>query len=446
MDPESGKILLQLLLLVFLTLVNAFFAGAEMAIVSVNKNKIRTKASQGDSRAVLLTRLFEDSTKFLSTIQVAITFAGFFNSASAATGISQVLSGYMSMWGIPYSSTIAVVIVTILLAYFTLVFGELVPKRIALHHAERYSLLTVKPIYYISKIMSPFIALLSISTNAVLRVFGIKSSEFEESVSEEEVIAMLDSGSEMGVFDEDDAQMISSIFTFNDKTVRDIMTPSVDVYMIDINDPIDSYLDELLHTYHSRIPVYDEDQDDIIGVLNMKDFMIAAKESSFNTVDIRSIIKEPYFVPDSKNTKDLFTQLQKNHQHLAILIDEYGSFSGIATMEDLVEEIVGDLNDEHDPTNQKIRLNNDGSYLIDGRLSLVEINEELDFNLTSSNSDTLSGLLIEKLGYIPKSGAHPVVELGQYVFTVLEVNDKRIDKIKLKIKEPEEVSDFKEEK
>lgn len=437
MDPDSGNILLQLLLLVFLTLVNAFFAGAEMAIVSVNKNKIRSIAAKGDSRALLLVDLFEDSTKFLSTIQVAITFAGFFSSASAATGISQVLAGVMNKFGIPYSSTIAVVVVTIILSYFTLVFGELVPKRLALHHAEQFSLLTVKPIHFISKIMSPFIALLSVSTNAVLRLFGIKSSEFEENVSEEEVKALLDSGSELGVFNEQETQMIHSIFNFDDKTARDIMTPSVDVYAIDVNEPIKNYVDELLHTYHSRVPVYDEDIDRIIGVLNMKDFTIAAKETGFEKVNIRQIMQKPYFVPDSKNTKELFTQLQKNNVQMAILIDEYGAFCGIVTMEDLVEEIVGDLNDEYDLHDQSIYTNEDGSYLLDGRLSLVEINEELDLSLSSANSDTLSGLMIEYLGYIPENGVKPVVEIGDYHFTVLDVKDMRIDKIKLSIQKSE---------
>lgn len=432
MDPESVNVLLQLLFLVFLTLVNAFFAGAEMAIVSVNKNKIRRKAAKGDSSAILLTKLFEDSTKFLSTIQVAITFAGFFSSASAATGISQILAKVMMKANIPYSSTLAVIIVTIILSYFTLVFGELVPKRVALHYAESFSLLTVKPIYFISKVMSPFIRLLSLSTNGVLRVLGIRSSEFEESVSEEEVIAMLDNGSEKGVFNEQDAQMINSIFSFDDKIARDIMTPSVDVYAIDINEPITNYLDELLNTYHSRVPVYDEDIDDIIGVLNMKDFMVEAHLHSFETVDIRKIMKEPYFIPDSKNTKDLFTQLQSSKQHMAILIDEYGAFSGIVTLIDLVEEIVGNLDDEHHHEDEPILYNEDGSYVLDGRLSLVEVNEDLDLNLISINSDTLSGLLIEKLGYIPKKDTHPMIVIDDLEFTVLEMDDLRIEKIKLK--------------
>lgn len=438
MDPDSGNILVQLLIIVLLTLVNAFFAGAEMAIVSVNKNKIRVKASENNKSAKLLMGLFDNSTKFLSTIQVAITFAGFFSSASAATGISQVFAGYMVQWGLPYSPTLSVVVVTIILSYFTLVFGELVPKRLALHHAEKFSLLTVKPIYYISKVMSPFISLLSISTNTVLRLFGIKSSELEEVVSEEEVMAMLDNGSEMGVFNEQATQMINSIFLFDDKTARDIMTPSVDVYAININEPIKNYLDELLMTYHSRIPVFDEDTDDIIGVLNMKDFMVAARNPSFEEVDIRQIMKVPYFVPDSKNTKELFTQLQTDKQHMAILIDEYGAFSGVVTIHDLVEEIMGDINDEYDEEGKSIDLLEDGSYLLNGRLSLLEMNEELDLKLFSVNSDTLSGLLIEKLGYIPDDHQPVEVVIEDLKFIILEVEDLRINKVKLIKMEDEE--------
>ena len=245
-DPGGNAIAMQLLLLVLLTLVNAFFAGAEMAIVSVNKNKIKMLAEKGNKKARLIEGLFDDSTKFLSTIQVAITFAGFFSSASAATGISQVLGGWMAQYGIPYSSTIAVVLVTIILSYCTLVFGELVPKRIALQKAEQFSLMCVQPILVISRVLSPFIKLLSLSTNGFLRLLGMKTENLEEEVSEEEIRSLVHSGRASGVFNDTQTEMIDSVFTFDDKTARDVMVPRQEVVMLDMDEPIRPQLKELL--------------------------------------------------------------------------------------------------------------------------------------------------------------------------------------------------------
>ena len=237
-DPGAAAIAAQILLLIALTMMNAFFAGAEMAVVSVNKNKIRMLADNGNKKAALIQKLSENSTGFLSTIQVAITFAGFFSSASAATGISQILGNRMAQSGIPYSQSIAMVVVTIILSYFNLVFGELVPKRVALQKAEAFSLFAVKPIYIISKIMAPFIALLSASTNGILRLLGLKTENLEEEVSEEEIRSMLQTGRESGVFNEIEQDMITSIFLFDDKKAREIMTPRQDMIAVDLSTPL----------------------------------------------------------------------------------------------------------------------------------------------------------------------------------------------------------------
>ena len=300
MDPEPGSIIMQLLIIVLLTLVNAFFAGAEMAVVSVNKNRIKKLAENGNKKALLIQNLSEDSTKFLSCIQVAITFAGFFSSASAATGISQLLGNFLRERGIPSADTISMIVVTVILSYFTLVFGELVPKRVALQKAEQFSLLTVRPIHFISRIMSPFIALLSLSTKAVLTVIGMNKGDSEEKVSEEEIIAMVEEGSEQGIFNLREKERINSIFSFHDKKAKDVMKPRVEVFAINIDDPLDSYLDRLLACKYSRVPVYQGEIDNIIGVLNMKDFMLEARKSSFEKVDIHAILSKPYFVPITK--------------------------------------------------------------------------------------------------------------------------------------------------
>ena len=241
-DPQSASIITQLLILLILTLINAFFSGSEMAVVSVNKNKIHRLAEQGNKNAALIERLMEDSTVFLSTIQVAITLAGFFSSASAATGIAQVLAVKMSQWNVPYSQTAAGVLVTILLAYFNLVFGELVPKRIALQKAEGFSLFCVGPVYFISRIMNPFIHLLTFSTSGILKLMGMHSETLETDVSEEEIKSLLETGSETGVFNEIEKEMITSIFSFDDKKAREVMVPSHEMVAIDIEEPFESYL------------------------------------------------------------------------------------------------------------------------------------------------------------------------------------------------------------
>ena len=437
-DPDGNSILFQLLFLAFLTLVNAFFAGAEMAVVSVNKNRIKVLADEGSKRAALLQTLFEDSTKFLSTIQVAITLAGFFSSASAATGISQVLGGWIAQFGIPYSNTIAVVVVTIILSYFTLVFGELVPKRIALQKAEAFSLFVVQPIYIISKILSPFIKLLSLSTNGFLHLNGMKTENLEEAVSEEEIKKMLETGSENGVFNEIEKEMINSIFSFDDKTAKDVMVPRREVFAIDIEEPLEKILDEILETRHSRIPVYEEQIDNIIGILQVKDVMIEARKKSFEEVDIRALLKEAFFVPDGKSTDELFREMQKTKNRMAVLIDEYGGVSGILTVEDLVEEVMGEITDEHEEEVVELQKIGEKEYLLDGSILIEELNEKLNLKLETENYDTLSGYLIEELGYIPKDSGQCELDADGVHFKILEVKEKRIRKVWMKIPEQAE--------
>lgn len=437
-DPDGNSILFQLLFLAFLTLVNAFFAGAEMAVVSVNKNRIKVLADEGSKRAALLQTLFEDSTKFLSTIQVAITLAGFFSSASAATGISQVLGGWIAQFGIPYSNTIAVVVVTIILSYFTLVFGELVPKRIALQKAEAFSLFVVQPIYIISKILSPFIKLLSLSTNGFLHLIGMKTENLEEAVSEEEIKKMLETGSENGVFNEIEKEMINSIFSFDDKTAKDVMVPRREVFAIDIEEPLEKILDEILETRHSRIPVYEEQIDNIIGILQVKDVMIEARKKSFEEVDIRALLKEAFFVPDGKSTDELFREMQKTKNRMAVLIDEYGGVSGILTVEDLVEEVMGEITDEHEEEVVELQKIGEKEYLLDGSILIEELNEKLNLKLETENYDTLSGYLIEELGYIPKDSGQCELDADGVHFKILEVKEKRVRKVWMKIPEQAE--------
>lgn len=434
---DAAGILFQLLILVCLTLVNAFFAGAEMAVVSVNKNKIRMLAEGGNKRAQLIDRLSQDSTSFLSTIQVAITFAGFFSSASAATGISQVLAVKLNAIGIPASQSVAVVVVTILLSYFTLVFGELVPKRIALQKAEWFSLMSVTPIYLISKIMTPFIKLLSISTKAFLYLIGMAGENTEEEVSEEEIKAMLEMGRQTGVFNDTEQEMITSIFQFDDIKAREVMIPRQDMVAVDIQDWSGETMDEIIASMHSRIPVYDGDLDQMIGILSMKDFMIRARATSFDEVDIRDILQKPYYVPENKKINALFQEMQKNKVRMAILVDEYGGVSGMVTIEDLVEEIVGDIKDEYEEEEVEIYRIDDLHFRASGRMMLDDFREETGLEI-ESEYDTLSGYLIEKLGYVPQERDLPIVlETADADYRILQVKDRVISQVQVELKLPE---------
>ncbi len=431
-DPDGTQILMQLFILMLLTLVNAFFAGAEMAVVSVNKNRVKMLAQEGNRKALLIQSLFEDSTKFLSTIQVAITCAGFFSSASAATGISQVLSSWLEQYQIPYSGTISFFGVTILLMYFNLVFGELMPKRIALQKAEAFCFFTVQPIYAISKILSPFIKLLSVSTNAFLHLIGMKTEDLEDAVSEEEIKALLEMGNSRGIFEEHEYEMLNSVFSFDDKSAREVMTPRRDVFTIDIADSFADNIEAVLESRHSRIPVYEENIDNIIGILHMKDFMIAMQRRLVDN-DIRPFLEKPFFVPDSKDADELFRELQKTQHHMAVLIDEYGGFSGIVTVEDLVEEIVGEINEEHDCVTPELEQIAEKKYMLDGTMLIEDLNETLDLSLKTENYDTVSGFLIEILGYIPESPKHEKIVLEDVSFDIQEMKDNRISKVLLTI-------------
>ena len=442
MPDPSTPLAIQLIFLFVLILINAFFAMAEMAIVSVNKNKIKILAQDGNKKAILLQNLLEDPNRFLSAIQIAITLAGFLASASASIALSDGLGAWLSGFGIPYGKQIAVVLVTILLSYVTLVLGELYPKRLALQHSEKAALFVVRPIVVISKLAKPFVWFLSLSVNVVLRLTRQKIDMDDEEFSEDEVMSMLEVGQEAGALKEEGKKMINAIFDFDDKLAYEIMTPRTDVFLIDISDPPEEYLDELMELRYSRIPVYEDDLDNIIGILHIKDYFIKAKECGYDKVDIRSILRKPYFVPETKNIDALFLDLQRTKTNIAVLIDEYGGFSGIVTMEDIIEEIVGEIEDEYDEEEPEIEKVDDSTYLISGFAYLDDINEEIGTNLESDNSETIGGFLIDILGEIPDETEKQqrVIEYENYVFKILSVKERRLEKVELFIL-PKETED-----
>lgn len=430
-EPDPASIASQLILIAILTLINAFFAAAEMSMVSLNKNKIKKLAEDGNKNAALLLKLIEEPTRFLSTVQVGITLASFFSSAFAATGISEKFSTYLSQFNIPYSEEISLILITLLLSYITLVFGELFPKRIALQKSEEIALFSVKPILYVSKITKPFVKLLSASTNILIKLFGLEKEGLDEKVSKEELKSMMEVGQEHGVINETEKEMIDSIFEFDDKLASEVMTPRTEVYLINIDNPLDSYLDNMLEEKYSRIPVYEGNTDNIIGILYMKDFYLEARKHGFENVDIRSILHQPYFVPETKNIDELFKELQSSKKHIAVLIDEYGGFSGIISIEDLIEEVMGNIEDEYDDDEPEIEKLDNRTFLVDGLLQLDDFNDYFNVNIESTDYDTISGFLVDLIGHIPLKVEDKNIEYEDMIFKIQEIKEKRIEKIKV---------------
>ena len=429
-DADGVNIFPQLILIIILTLVNAFFASAELAILSVNKSKMKKMASEGNSKAKAVEKLFDDETKFLSTIQVGITLAGFFSSATAAVAISDDLALVLENIGISleYGEDISMVIVTLILSYFTLVFGELFPKRLALRNPEKIAMNRAKILLTFKYIVSPFVKLLSGSCNLLVKMFRINKNSEEEMVTDEDIIDVVSSGVEDGTVDEEMQKMIEGTLRFDHLTATDLMTPRVDVFMIDIDDDAEKNIDLILEEKYSRVPVYKKNRDNIVGSINMKDIIEPARKLGFNNLDLSKIIREPYFVRDLIKADQLFEEMKQHKQQIAFLMDEFGGFSGIVTMEDLIEEIVGNIYDEYDDEMNNITEIGENQYLIKGATPIQEMNQELDLDLDEENTeyDTIGGFIVSNINKIPKSGENIVVEYKNLSFKVKDVKKTRI--------------------
>lgn len=424
-SPESSFILIFILIL-----VNAFFASAEMAIVSLNKTKINILAEEGNKKAILLRDILKEPNKLLSTIQVGITFAGFFASASAATSISVGFAELLNNFNVPYSDDIALVVTTLIISYLTLVLGELVPKRIALQNTEKVAMFAIKIILFVSKVTKPFVWFLSFSTNLIMKIFGFKNEGVEEQISREEIRSLIEIGEENGAINESERDMIDGIIEFDDTTAKMIMTPRTETFLLDVNENLKDCINTILEENFSRIPIYEDEIDNIIGILHIKDLFACIIEKGIDNVKIRDLIKEPCFFIETQSIDELFKKLKEKKAYIAILIDEYGGFSGIVTMEDIIEEVMGEILDEYDDS-LDIEKIDDQNYIVSGLMSLSDLNDYLDIELESEDADTIAGFFIEKLGEIPTDTKNCEVVSGNIKLKLLKLDDKRIDKIQL---------------
>ncbi len=438
MDVSPGSIILDIFIILLLTLLNAFFSASEMAIISLSRVKINHLAGEGNEKANLLLKLLSEPSKFLATVQVGITLAGFLASAFAASSVSNKLGAVLIQFHVPASNELALVTVTIILSFITLVFGELFPKRLALQNSEAIAMFAVRPLIFVSKVTAPFVKLLTVFTNLLVKLFGLNSDKLEEHVSEEEIRMMINVCEETGVINETEKEMIDGIFEFDDTLAKEIMTPRTNVFCIDVSTPADYLLDEILEEQYSRIPVYENEIDNIIGVLYMKDLFKYIRNNNVSDIIIRELLRPAYFVPETKNIDTLFKELKSSKNHMVFLIDEYGGFSGIVTIEDVIEEVMGNIFDEYDERDDDIRKVDDDTYLVNGLTLISDLNETLDLKLPSENFDTIGGFLIDILGSIPGDNEHQTIEYENLTFTIENVEEKRIDKIKITVSHEEE--------
>ncbi|MEA4924869.1 MAG: hemolysin family protein [Syntrophomonadaceae bacterium] len=431
--------LTSIMFLIILVLLNAFFAASEIALISLNDNKIRALAEKGDKKALAVKKLLDEPSRFLATIQIGITLAGFLASAFASESFASRIVHLAKLSGIAlpetWLKTIAMILITIILSYFTLVLGELVPKRLAMKKAEPIAYTAVGVLNVLSSVTSPFVKLLTLSTNVVVKLLGFDPYEEDEEVTEEEIRMMVDIGEEKGAIHETEKVMINNIFEFNNKTVGQIMTHRIDMSALPVEADLKAVIAFVNTEKYSRIPVYQYSLDNIIGVLYAKDLIaILSDHKKQDGFTLSQIIRPPYFVAESKPTDELFREMQRNNTHIAIIIDEHGGTAGMVTIEDLIEEIVGNIFDEYDEEEHDFEEMDENTVMINGGVDLDEVEDYLQVELPTDEYETLSGFLIGHLGRIPDENDKPSIEYNGLVFQVEEVEEKRVSLVKVRRK------------
>ena len=438
-------IIQQLLLQIILILLNAFFAATEIAVISLSRTKLEKLSEEGDKAASKLMRLTENQSAFLSTIQIGITLAGFLGSAFAADNISVYLVPVFRSWGLPLSDatlgTIAIVITTIIISFFTLIFGELVPKRIAQQKSYQVAKFACGTIIVLAKIMRPVIWLLSSSTELVLKIIRMSDNGENDEVTEDDIRLMVDAGGKSGSIEEDEKEWIQNVFEFNDISVTDVMTREPDVVSFQVDTPEYEILDTIKDSGLSRFPVYGEDINDILGILNARDFLINRNESEHKKV--RDLLRPAYMVPESIHADKLFANMQAKKTHIAIVVDEYGQTVGIITLEDLLEEIVGNIYDEFDPQEEaEIQKISDDTWKVSGALSLDDFTDETGIAIEENEAyDTIGGMVLSTLEQIPEDGTELNVKINGLDIHVTKIEDRRIEEAIVRKMPPEEIAE-----
>lgn len=439
MDADPGSIIIKIVVLFALILVNAFFAMSEIAVISLNDNKIDKMAESGDKKAKQIKKLTENTSAFLSTIQIGVTLAGFLTSATAAQSFAVLLTDALSKTPvvdvIPVGiiSGVSTVAITLIMSYFSLVFGELVPKKIAMQKSEKVSFAVAPILLFTARVTRPAVKLLSLSTNGVLKLIGIDPHADEETLTEEEIRMMVDVGGEKGVIEDVQKEMIDNIFDFDDMDVADIMTHRTDMICIDVEEELSEAVKLSIDNGFSRIPVYEEDPDNIVGIIYVKDFLKYVGTPLPNSKSIKDLMREAYYVPETKRCGEMFSEMTEKHIQMAVVVDEYGGTAGIVTLEDILEAIVGNIQDEYDQESDEISIIDDKTFTIDGITDIDEVEELTGKTFPEGDYDTLGGYIISILGFLPQDGELNEVTFENIKFTVLNVEERRIGKVKVEI-------------
>ncbi len=444
-DPGSQTIYLQILLLLVLTLLNAFFSASEMALVSLNRARVEQKAEEGDKKFIRLLNVLEKPNHFLSTIQVGITFISILSGASLAHDLGKVFAGWMG--NSATAQTIGYWLAMVLLTFVSIVLGELYPKRIAMNMKENLAVVSAPIIMFLGKIVSPFVWLLSASTNLISRITPMELDDADEEMTRDEIEYMLTKSGEASL-DAEEIGMLQGVFSLDEMVAREVMVPRTDAFMVDIEEDVSEIIASILKQNFSRIPVYEGDKDNIIGLIHTKSVLSAAYEHGFENINIRRIMQEPLFVPETIFIDDLLTTLRNTQKQMAILLDEYGGVAGLVTLEDLLEEIVGEIDDETDKTEIFVREIAEQTYIVQGNMTLNDFNEYFDTELESDDVDTIAGFYLTGVGTIPSQEEKETYEVDSNGFHLAMVNDKvkngRVTKLKimvLPIEEEEEASE-----
>ena len=439
MDTDPGSIIFKIVTLFALIFVNAFFSMSEMAIVTLNDNKIDKMASEGNKKAKQIKKLTENTSSFLSTIQIGVTLAGFLTSATAAQSFAEMLSSAIAktpvvdVIPIGIISGFSTVVITLIMSYFSLVLGELVPKKIAMSKPEKMAFMAAPILVFVAKITKPVVKFLALSTNGVLRLIGIDPHADEEVVTEEEIRMMVDVGGEKGVIEDAQIEMINNIFEFDDIDVADIMTHRTDMICIDDDEPLSEAVKLSIENGFSRIPVFEEDPDDIVGVVYVKDFLQYVGTNLPEKMTVKDMMRPAYYVPETKRCGELFTEMTEKRVQMAVVVDEYGGTAGIVTLEDLLESIVGNIQDEYDQEDEEISIINDTTFEVDGITNIEEVEECTGKTFPEGDYDTIGGYIISVLGFLPQDGEMNEVQFQNVKFTVLNVEERRIGKVKVEI-------------
>lgn len=430
-DPESTSIILQILLLVFLTALNAFFSASEMALVSLSRSRVEQKASEGDEQYQYLLSVIDNPTHFLSIVQVGITFLNIVAGASLADTLAAQLAPLFG--DTSFAQTLSKIIILVILTFFTIVFGELFPKRIAQALKVKAALKMVRPLMAIGVVLKPFIWLLTITINGLARIFPIKFDSSDDDMTRDEIEYLVHT--DETALDDSEREMITGVFSLDELVAREIMVPRKDAFMIDINDDPRENIEKMLSESYSRVPVYDDDKDNILGIIHTKRILARGFADGFDNIDFREMLQEPLFVPETVFVDDLMLQMRNTQNQMAILLNEYGGVEGIVTLEDLIEEIVGEIEDETDIAEAEVHKIGENMYVVQGKMTINDFNDEFGTHLVNKDVDTMAGFFLSETGQIPEKGQQVMCKIDNledhFSLTSLEVDGNRILKLRV---------------